>query len=136
MAAATQALLIELGTEELPVKALPGLAEAFLLGVRLGLEKRGIGFDKAGVQSYYTPRRLAVLFPGVAKQQPEQRSEVLGPYVNIGLDASGAPTPALKGFAQKCGVEWTALARGSDAKGERFVYRAVKPGAATASLLS
>ena len=82
-----QTLLIELGTEELPVKALPGLAENFLLGVRLGLEKRGIGFDKAGVRCYYTPRRLAVLFPGVAARQPEQRSEVLGPFLNIGLDA-------------------------------------------------
>lgn len=136
MAAATQSLLIELGTEELPVKALPGLAEAFLLGVRLGLEKRGIGFDKAQARSYYTPRRLAVLFPGVATQQPEQRSEVPGPYLNVGLDANGEPTAALKGFAQKNGVEWTALARASDAKGERFVHRAVRPGAATTSLLA
>jgi glycyl-tRNA synthetase beta chain len=136
MAAATQALLIELGTEELPVKALPGLAEAFLLGVRLGLEKRGVAFDKAGVRSFYTPRRLAVLFPGVATRQPEQRSEVLGPYLNIGLDANGEPTPALKGFAQKNGVEWSALARTSDAKGERFVHRAVRPGANTSSLLA
>ena len=128
-------LLIELGTEELPVKALPGLSDAFGLGVRLGLEKRGIAFDKAGVRCYYTPRRLAVLFPGVAARQPEQRSEVLGPYLNIGLDANGEPTPALKGFAQKCGVEWNQLARASDAKGERFVHRAVKPGADTLSLL-
>jgi glycyl-tRNA synthetase beta chain len=135
MATATQPLLIELGTEELPVKALPALAEAFLLGVRLGLEKRGIGFDKAAVASYYTPRRLALLFPGVALQQPEQRSEVLGPYLNVGLDANGEPTPALKGFAQKNGVEWRQLARLTDAKGERFVHRAVKPGAETARLL-
>ncbi len=131
-----QPLLIELGTEELPVKALPGLADAFLLGVRLGLEKRGIGFDKGDVHSYYTPRRLAVLFTGVAMRQPEQRSEVLGPYVNIALAADGQPTPALKGFAQKCGVEWNQLARVSDAKGERFVHRTLKPGADTASLLA
>jgi glycyl-tRNA synthetase beta chain len=135
MAAAKQHLLIELGTEELPVKALPGLAEAFLLGVRLGLEKRGIAFDKSGVRSYYTPRRLAVSITGVAARQPEQRSEVLGPYVNIALGADGEPTPALKGFAQKNGIEWTQLARTTDAKGERFVHRAVKPGADTTALL-
>ncbi|MCI1711771.1 MAG: glycine--tRNA ligase subunit beta [Chiayiivirga sp.] len=135
MAAATQSLLVELGTEELPVKALPGLSEAFLLGVRLGLEKRGIGFDKAQARSYYTPRRMAVLFPGVAARQPEQRSEVLGPYLNVGLDANGQPTAALKGFAQKNGIDWTELTRGSDAKGERFVHRAVKPGADTVVLL-
>jgi len=136
MAVQAQHLLIELGTEELPVKALPGLADAFLLGVRLGLEKRGIGFDKGDVRSYYTPRRLAVLFGGVATRQPEQRSEVLGPYVNIAMGADGQPTPALKGFAQKCGVEWNQLARVSDAKGERFVHRTLKPGADTASLLA
>lgn len=135
MAAATRPLLIELGTEELPVKALPGLAEAFLLGVRLGLEKRGIAFDKASVRSYYTPRRLAVAIGGVATRQPEQKSEVLGPYVNIALDADGQPTPALKGFAQKNGVEWGDLARTTDAKGERFVHRAKRAGAGTASLL-
>jgi glycyl-tRNA synthetase beta subunit len=55
-------LLIELGTEELPVKALPALADAFLLGLRLGLEKRGISLDKANGRVYYTPRRLAVQF--------------------------------------------------------------------------
>jgi glycyl-tRNA synthetase beta chain len=135
MAAAAQMLLIELGTEELPVKALPGLAEAFLLGVRLGLEKRGIAFDKSAVRCYYSPRRLALQFGGVAAQQPEQRSEVLGPYLNVALDAQGAPTPALKGFAQKNGVEWQQLARTSDAKGERFVHRAVRVGAATTALL-
>jgi glycyl-tRNA synthetase beta chain len=135
MALAKRPLLIELGTEELPVKALPGLAEALLLGVRLGLEKRGIAFDKTSVRSYYTPRRLALLIDGVGARQPEQRSEVLGPYLNVALDAEGQPTSALKGFAQKNGVEWTELARTSDAKGERFVHRSRKAGADTAKLL-
>jgi glycyl-tRNA synthetase beta chain len=135
MALAKQTLLVELGTEELPVKALPNLAEAFMLGVRLGLEKRGIGFDKAAVESYYTPRRLAVQIAGVATRQPEQRSEVLGPYLNVALGADGEPTAALKGFAQKNGVDWQQLQKTSDAKGERFVHRAVRPGAATSALL-
>jgi glycyl-tRNA synthetase beta chain len=128
-------LLIELGTEELPVKALPGLAQAFFDGVLDGLAKRGIAFDRGDAKPLYTPRRIAVRLPGVAVQQPQQTSEVLGPYLNIALDANGEPTRALQGFAQKAGVEWTALDKTSDAKGERFVHRAVKPGAATASLL-
>ena len=128
-------LLIELGTEELPVKALPGLAQAFFDGVIDGLHRRGIAFDREGARPLYTPRRLAVLLPGVAPEQPEQRSEVLGPYLNIALDAQGQPTKALEGFAAKAGVEWTALEKTSDAKGERFVHRAVKPGARTADLL-
>ncbi|WOS40900.1 glycine--tRNA ligase subunit beta [Xanthomonas rydalmerensis] len=128
-------LLIELGTEELPVKALPGLAQALFDGVIAGLEKRGIAVERGDAKPLSTPRRLAVLLPGVAVEQPEQRAEVLGPYVNIALDADGQPTRALQGFAAKAGIDWTALERASDAKGERFVHRAVNPGARTATLL-
>lgn len=130
-----QPLLVELGTDELPVKALPGLAQAFFDGIVGGLEKRGIALDATGAKPLYTPRRLAVLLPGVATEQPEQKSEVLGPYLNIALDANGAPTKALEGFAAKAGIDWTALEKTSDAKGERFVHRSVKPGVATRELL-
>src|SRR5690606_3537818 len=106
---AMQPLLIELGTEELPVKALGGLAQAFFDGVIDGLHKRGIAFDREGAKPLYTPRRLAVLLPGVAAEQPEQASEVLGPYLNIALDADGQPTKALQGFAAKAGIDWTTL---------------------------
>jgi glycyl-tRNA synthetase beta chain len=129
-------LLVELGTEELPVKALPGLAQAFFDGVLDGFAKRGIAFDRGEAKPLYTPRRLAVRLPGVATEQPQQTSEVLGPYLNIALDANGEPTKALQGFAAKAGVEWTALEKTSDNKGERFVHRSVKPGARTAALLA
>jgi glycyl-tRNA synthetase beta chain len=128
-------LLIELGVEELPVKALPGLAQAFFDGIVTGLEKRGVSVERGNAKPLSTPRRLAVLLPGVGTEQPEQHSEVLGPYLNIGLDADGNPTKALAGFAAKVGLDWTQLARTSDAKGERFVARTSKPGAATAELI-
>ncbi|MFG3449634.1 glycine--tRNA ligase subunit beta [Stenotrophomonas sp. NPDC047960] len=128
-------LLVELGTEELPVKALPGLAQAFFDGVVDGLTKRGVAVERGDAKPLSTPRRLAVLLPGVAVEQPEQRGEVLGPYLNIALDADGQPTKALQGFAAKAGIDWTALERTSDAKGERFVHRSVTPGARTAALL-
>jgi glycyl-tRNA synthetase beta chain len=131
----TAPLLIELGTDELPVKALPGLARALFDGVLAGLDKRGIAHEAGDARPLYGPRRLAVLLPAVATAQPEQRSEVFGPYLDIALDADGEPTRALQGFAGKAGVEWTALERASDAKGERFVHRSVKPGARTADLL-
>lgn len=130
-----QPLLIELGTEELPVKALPGLAQAFFDGVIAGLEKRGVAVERGDAAPLFTPRRLAVRLPGVAVRQAEQASEVLGPYLNIALDAQGQPTRALEGFAAKNGVEWTRLERLTDAKGERFVHRAVSAGAATETLL-
>ena len=129
-------LLIELGIEELPVKALPGLAQAFFDGVIDALQKRGIRFDRGDARPLYTPRRLAVLLPGVATEQPEQSSEMLGPYLNIALDAEGQPTKALQGFAAKAGINWSQLERTTDAKGERFVHRSNKPGAQTADLLA
>ena len=135
MSAEMKPLLVELGTEELPVGALPGLARALFDGVVEGLVRRGVAIDRDAAKPLYSPRRLAVLLPGVGAEQPEQRSEVLGPYLNIALDADGQPTRALQGFAAKAGVDWTALERTSDNKGERFVHRAVTPGAATAALL-
>ena len=130
-----QPLLIELGTEELPVKALPGLAQAFFDGVIAALEKRGVAVARGDAKPLYSPRRLAVLLPGVAIEQPEQTSEVLGPYLNIALDADGQPTKALQGFAAKAGIDWTQLGRTTDGKGERFVHRATTPGALTLDLL-
>ncbi|MFX4601123.1 glycine--tRNA ligase subunit beta, partial [Acinetobacter baumannii] len=62
-------LLIELGTEELPVKALPGLAQALFDGVLAGLEKRGIAFEREEARPLFTPRRLAVRLPAVAVRQ-------------------------------------------------------------------
>ena len=132
-------LLIELGTEELPPKALPELAQAFHDGVLKALAARRIEVrPDAGDQparALYTPRRLASFLPAVAVQQPVQHSEVLGPYLNIGLDANGNPTPALLGFAQKSGLDWQKLERVTDAKGMRFVARSSRPGAATIDLL-
>jgi glycyl-tRNA synthetase beta chain len=128
-------LLIEIGCEELPIHAVDALAQAFAKGVCEGLSKRGIASDTEHARVFATPRRLAVLVPGVASVQSEQRSESLGPHVNIALDADGLPTRALQGFAGKLGVDWKHLDRVTDAKGERFVHRNVSPGRATAELV-
>ncbi len=128
-------LLIELGTEELPPRALDDLAAAFARGVADGLNRRGVAGAYAQARTWCTPRRLAVAIPDVAAQQPAQKHEVLGPYLNIGLAADGTPTPALLGFAAKNGVAVEQLQRLTDAKGERFVVRSEKPGQATAALV-
>ena len=128
-------LVIELGTEELPPKALDELAAAFASGIGEGLKKRGIDADSAGAKTYCSPRRLAVLIPAVGAQQPPQKSEVLGPYLNIGLDANSAPTPALQGFATKNHIAVEQLQRITDAKGDRFVARSEKPGRPTVELI-
>jgi glycyl-tRNA synthetase beta chain len=129
-------LLIELGCEELPVKALPGLAQALFDGILSGLDKRGVEFERDQARVLYTPRRLAVQIDAVASRQPDQAAEVLGPYLNIALDADGQPTRALQGFAAKAGIDWQTLERTTDSKGERFVHRSIKPGADTRELLA
>ncbi|HEX5960217.1 MAG TPA: glycine--tRNA ligase subunit beta [Rhodanobacteraceae bacterium] len=132
---AERPLLVEIGIEELPIHAVDDLAQAFAKGVCDGLSKRGITGDVEHARTFATPRRLAVLVPGVAHTQPEQRSESPGPYLNIALDADGLPTKALLGFANKAGVDWKQLERATDAKGERFVHRSVAPGRTTAELV-
>jgi glycyl-tRNA synthetase beta chain len=129
-------LLIELGTEELPPKALPELAQAFFDGIASGFEKRGIAFNKNNAKALYSPRRLAALFAEVGTEQASQKSEVLGPYLNIGLNAEGQPTPALLGFASKNGLSVEQLEKTTDQKGERFVARSEKPGAVTSTLIA
>ncbi|MGH8144930.1 MAG: glycine--tRNA ligase subunit beta [Rhodanobacteraceae bacterium] len=130
-----KSLLVEIGCEELPIHAVDDLARAFANGVCDGLARRGVAADIEHAQTYCTPRRLAVLVPAVTARQPEQRSESFGPYANIALDADGQPTKALLGFANKAGVEWTALERVSDVRGERFVHRSVAPGRTTSELV-
>ena len=128
-------LLVEIGTEELPPKALDELAAAFSMGICEGLAKRSIDANVTNARTCNSPRRLAVIVPNVAAMQPAQKSEVLGPYLNIGLDANGAPTPALRGFATKNGIAVENLQRTTDAKGERFVARSERPGQPTAALM-
>jgi len=132
---AAKSLLIELGTEELPPKALDDLAAAFLRGIREGLAKRGIAADLDQARVFATPRRLAVHVPAVAMTQPEQAVERRGPAVAAGLDGEGRPSKALQGFAQSCGVEVDQLERLETDKGAWFVWRTVKPGQAVAALL-
>ena len=143
---AAKSLLIELGTEELPPKALNELAQYFYSEVLHGLVKRGFlessvdsyeGFqnDAPKARWYCSPRRLAVHIPAVAAMQPEQSIERRGPAVNAALDAQGQPSKALTGFAQSCGVTVEQLEKLETDKGAWFVFRAVKPGQSLASLL-
>ncbi len=128
-------LLIEIGTEELPPKALDSLADAFAKGILDGLEKQGVAFDANSAKTYCSPRRLAVLVALVAHDQPDQAIERRGPALAAGLDAEGQPTRALSGFAASCGVDVSALEKLETDKGAWFVYRAAQPGQSTAALL-
>ena len=132
---AAKSLLIELGTEELPPKALDELSAAFLRGICDGLARRNIGAALDQAQGYASPRRLAVHIPAVVVAQPEQTIERRGPALSAALDAEGQPSKALLGFAQSCGVDVGALEKLETDKGSWFVWRSVKPGQPVAALL-
>jgi glycyl-tRNA synthetase beta chain len=132
---AGKSLLIELGTEELPPRALDELSAAFLRGIVGGLAARGVNAELDQAMAYASPRRLAAFIPGVAAAQPEQSIERRGPAVAAALDAEGQPSKALLGFAQSCGVDVSQLEKLETDKGAWFVWRAVKPGRPLAALL-
>ena len=90
-------LLIEIGTEELPPKALHGLAEAFRTGVLAGLDRAELTHGE--VREFATPRRLAVLVRQVADRQADKAVERRGPALRAAYDAEGRPTQAALGFA-------------------------------------
>lgn len=121
-------LLIEIGCEDLPARYVVPLAKALGDGIAKGLQKRGIVAAEA--RAYATPRRIAVLIPGVAAAQPEQKIDLTGPAVAAALK-DGQPTPAALGFARKCGVEFSALGQ----KDGKLHYAKTEPGKKTLELI-
>jgi glycyl-tRNA synthetase beta chain len=125
--------LVEVGTEELPPKALRELELAFASGVKTGLAAAGLAHGD--VQSFATPRRIAVLVKRLASRQPEQNFKRRGPPVNAAFDANGQPTRAATGFAEGCGVPVSALQKLEEGKGQFLFYIGTKPGTDAVALL-
>jgi glycyl-tRNA synthetase beta chain len=126
--------LVEIGTEELPPKALRRLAEAFADGVRIGLAKAEL--PHGDVRYYATPRRMAVLVHDLAVAQPDRNVERRGPALAAAFDEEGVPTKAAQGFARSCGVSADQLERLENAQGAWLVYRSLQRGVATRELLA
>ncbi|GGE63801.1 glycine--tRNA ligase beta subunit [Streptosporangium jomthongense] len=131
---AKQDFLVELGVEELPSKALKPLSDAFTQGIIKGLEDAGITFGK--VESFATPRRLALRIRDLADAQPDKPVEKRGPAVKAAFDDSGNPTRALTGFATSLGVTPDQLDTLETDKGAWLVYRTVEQGKPTVDLMS
>lgn len=133
MSMTTQDFLVELGTEELPPKALKKLSAAFTQGILDGLGKAQLSFESH--TSYAAPRRLALLIKDLEVAQPDQNMERRGPAIKAAYDAEGNPTKAAQGFARSNGVNFEDLETLETPKGAWLVYRSVKKGEATSSLL-
>lgn len=134
----TRPLLVELFTEELPPKALPKLGQAFADGLCAALAQHGLICKENTTVAFASPRHMAVRLTQVHGEAPEQAfSEKLMP-VKVGLDASGAATPALlkklaaKGWEH---MDVNTLGRESDGKQDYLVASGKAPGAKLAEVL-
>ena len=130
----TQNFLVEIGTEELPPKALKTLATSFADNVEAELNQAGLTFDK--IEWFAAPRRLAVKVLNLATHQPSKEIEKRGPAVSAAFDAEGKPTKAAEGWARGCGITVEQAERIATDKGEWLVHRAKIEGQPTKNLLN
>ena len=130
----TQNFLVEIGTEELPPKALKTLATSFADNVEAELNQAGLTFDK--IEWFAAPRRLAVKVLNLATQKPSKEIEKRGPAVSAAFDAEGKPTKAAEGWARGCGITVEQAERIATDKGEWLVHRAKIEGQPTKNLLN
>ncbi len=125
--------LLELGCEELPSSALLKLSNALTRLFKEELNKAELPHQN--IQTFATPRRLAILIPDLIDMQPPSKIERLGPSVDKAFDSSGTPTLACMGFAKSCNVTVDQLERKVTDKGERVCCVIEQPGINTADLL-
>ena len=131
----SEALLIELGCEELPARALVRQAEMLSSGLGRQLADAGLLEDSEQVRWLATPRRLAVIAEDVGARQPDRTLARKGPAEKAAFDADGNPTRAAEGFARSVGLEVGQLDRLENEQG-RWLYAEIEqPGKSLAELL-
>ena len=128
--------LVELGTEELPPKALKNLSAAFIQGIEDGLKDAGLSFGD--VVSFAAPRRLAVRIAVLEEQQADKEETLYGPPANIAFDADGKPTKAAIGFAERAGADASELQTAPESHGKnagKLMLQRIIKGKQTSELL-
>ena len=125
--------LIEIGTEELPPRALQSLSRDFAELVQQGLSAAGLGAQ--AMEVFATPRRLAMCLSDVPLQQADRQIERRGPALAAAFDAQGNPTKAASGFARSCGTEVDQLEQRETDKGSWLYYCTTEAGSGLGELL-
>ncbi len=127
-------LLVEIGTEELPPKALRALIDAFADGVAERLSEARL--EHGEIRPFASPRRLALIIEGLADKQPDRKVSQKGPPTRIAFDENGNPQPPAFAFAKKCGVDVEALDRTMTDKGEWLSFELFEPGERMSALIA
>lgn len=119
-------LLIELGTEELPPKALKKLALSFKDGIEQSIKNADLTFEST--EWFAAPRRLAVRINQLESQQQDKVVEKRGPAISAAFDADGNPTKAAQGWSRGCGIDISEAERLKTDKGEWLLHKATVKG--------
>lgn len=94
----SKTLLLEIGTEEIPAYAMPGIISQLKENAEKTFNELRISYEN--VKTMGTPRRVALMVEGLADTQADLSKENRGPAVNIAFDGEGNPTKAAQGFAR------------------------------------
>jgi glycyl-tRNA synthetase beta chain len=111
-----KSVLLEIGTEEIPARFLPGALISMKEIAEKTFNQHAISFQV--VKTFATPRRLAVFVTGVPEKQDDTVKEVFGPPIQAAYDKEGSPTKAAIGFARSQGVDPAALVVKKKGKGD------------------
>ena len=127
--------LVEIGTEELPPKALLTLSNAFRDSILAQLKQEQLGFES--VETFAAPRRLAITITELQTETPAKEIVAWGPPIKVAFDDDGKPTKAAEAFAKKNGIAIDDLDSKveNDGKQDKLCHRATEPGKNTANLL-
>lgn len=129
----TKNLLMEIGTEELPPKALRSLASALQDEFSKLLRSNDLTFN--GIKYFATPRRLALYITELAVAQEDKEMEIKGPSVKAAYDASGMPTPAALGWAKSNNISLEQAKTLSTDRGEWLYVKTTRKGKNAAELI-
>lgn len=127
-------LLIEIGTEELPPKALLRLSDAFRDNLREELERAELTFGD--IRQFASPRRLALIISDLQEQQVDKKIDRRGPALQAAFDEDGKPTPAALGFAKSCGIDINDVEKIENEKGAWLYYQIIQKGLETRDLIA
>lgn len=125
-------LLLEIGTEEIPARFLPGTIEK----MRSGAEKLFADFTigVSSIHTYATPRRLALIAELSTSQNPVAK-EVWGPPASVSFDSAGNPTKAAEAFVKTNGISLGDISRKEKGKGVYIMAIVREEAKSTESLL-
>ena len=126
--------LLELGTEEIPARMIDGAREELATRVADLLKREHLS-DAPDAQAYSTPRRLAVVVPGILPAQPDVTEQLTGPSLKVAYK-DGSPTPAAEAFARKAGVPVDKLEKITNPKGEYLAATVQRKGRTASEILS